>query len=305
MNLSEKPTGFVTMPQGDVAYWRVGTPGRPPVVCLHGGPGMPHSYLEPLARLGTDREVIFYDQAGCGRSERRPPRSSWSIPYFIEELRTVVAALGLGEFHLFGNSWGGWLALEYVLGDPPAMPVSLLLNSSPPSIANWLDGVHALRARLPEDVVRTLDEHERAGTVGSREYRDAFAVFNRRHMCRVRPWPTPLKTALGGFGDEVYAALWGSSEFGPVTGALKDWDVTPRLPEVTVPTLVTCGRHDEAVPEHMATLADGVDGARFTVFEHSSHMAFLEEPDAFLAELSAFLTGVETRRRSLSTRRGR
>ncbi|SNR89031.1 proline iminopeptidase-family hydrolase [Actinomadura mexicana] len=297
MNLSEKPTGFVTMPQGTVAYWRVGTPGRAPVVCLHGGPGLPHSYLEPLARLGADREVIFYDQAGCGESGRRSPEPSWSIPYFVEELRGVVAALGLEEFHLFGNSWGGWLALEYALAAPPAAPVSLLLNSSPPSVASWISGVRELRARLPQDVVRAMDEHERAGTVHSREYRDALAVFNRRHMCRVRPWPAPLKAALGGFGDEVYAALWGTSEFGPVTGALADWDVTPRLPEIRVPTLVTCGRHDEAAPEHMAVLADGIAGARFRVFDDSSHMAFLEEPDAFIAELSAFLADVEARRR--------
>ncbi|MEV0665079.1 proline iminopeptidase-family hydrolase [Actinomadura luteofluorescens] len=297
MNLSEKPTGFVSMPQGSVAYWRTGTPGRTPLVCLHGGPGLPHSYLAPLARLGAHREVIFYDQAGCGESGRRPPKPSWTIPYFVEELRAVVAALDLEDFHLFGNSWGGWLALEYALGDPLAPPASLLLNSSPPSVASWIGGVRALRARLPEDVVRTLDEHERAGTVRSREYRDALAVFNRRHMCRARPWPAPLKAALGGFGDEVYAALWGTSEFGPVTGALADWDVTPRLPRIRVPTLVTCGRHDEAAPEHMAVLADGIAGAGFRVFDDSSHMAFLEEPDAFIAEISAFLTDVEARRR--------
>jgi proline-specific peptidase len=297
LNISEEPTGFVTMPQGAVAYWRTGTPGRPPVVCLHGGPGLPHSYLEPLVRLGTDREVILYDQAGCGRSDRRPPEPSWSAPYFVEELRALVAALGVEEFHLFGNSWGGWLALEYVLGDPPTMPVSLILNSSPPSVANWLSGVRALRARLPEDVVQVMDEHERAGTVNSREYRDALAVFNRRHMCRVRPWPQPLKAALAGFGDEVYTALWGTSEFGPVTGALKDWDATPRLPEIRVPTLVTCGRHDEALPAHMSALANGIAGARFRIFDDSSHMAFLEEPDAFITELSTFLADVEARRR--------
>ena len=297
MNLSEKPTGFVTMPQGSVAYWRAGTPCRTPIVCLHGGPGLPHDYLEPLARLGADREVIFYDQAGCGASDRRAPEPSWSIAYFVEELRTVVASLGLPEFHLFGNSWGGWLALEYALGAPSAPPVSLLVNSSPPSVASWIGGVRELRAKLPEDAVRALDEHERAGTTDSPEYRDALRIFNRRHMCRTRPWPAPLKAALGGFGDEVYAALWGASEFGPVTGALAGWDVTPRLPELDVPTLITCGRHDEAAPEHMSALADGIAGARFRVFEDSSHMAFLEEPDAFIAETSAFLADVEARRR--------
>jgi pimeloyl-ACP methyl ester carboxylesterase len=272
VNLSDEPTGFIPMPQGAVAYWRVGVPGGRPLVCLHGGPGLPHSYLEPLADLGAEREVIFYDQAGCGRSSRRPPGSSWSIQYFVAEVGEVVAALGLEEFHLFGNSWGGWLALEYVLSEPPAMPVSLCLNSSPPSVARWVTDLNMLRAGMHAE--------------DSRE-------FNRRHMCRLRPWPRALKNAIAGFGDEVYAALWGTSEFGPVTGALKDWDVTPRLAALTLPTLVTCGRHDEATPEHMSVLAAGIAGARFRIFEDSSHMAFLEERHAFITELSSFLGGAD------------
>jgi proline iminopeptidase len=69
------------------------------------------------------------------------------------------------------------------------------------------------------------------------------------------------------------------------------------LPEIRVPTLVTCGRHDEALPAHMSALANGIAGARFRIFDDSSHMAFLEEPDAFITELSTFLADVEARRR--------
>lgn len=293
MQIPEEPTGFVSMPQGDVAYWRVGTPGGLPVVCLHGGPGLAHDYLEPLAGLGADREVVFYDQAGCGRSHRRPPASGWSIPYFVDELGQLVDALGLDRFHLFGHSYGGWLALEYVLGNPAVPPASLSLNSTPPGVQRWITEINAMRAQLPADLVEVMQRHERAGSVDAREYRDAFRVFNQRHMCRVQPWPDALRRASRGFGNEVYQALWGTSEFGPVTGALKDWDVTPRLPELRLPTLVTCGRHDESTPEHVAVLADSVPGAKFEVFEHSSHMAFLEESDAFVATVARFLAATE------------
>lgn len=274
MRLPDEPTGTVSTPEGTVAYWCVGVPGGVPLVCLHGGPAMPHPYLEPLAALATDRLVVFYDQSGCGRTDRRPPGGAWSVEYAVDELALVVAALGLDELHLFGNSWGGWLALEYALGEPAATVHSLSLNSTSPSVASWLDGVHELRARLP------------GGD-------DSLKTFNRQHMCRLRPWPDALKKAIGGFGEEAYAGLWGAGEFGPVDGALRDYDIRPRLPSVRSPTLVTCGRHDEATPERVSEVADGIPGARFRVFEDSSHMAFLEEPDAFTAEHAAFLTEVE------------
>lgn len=282
------------MPQGAVAYWRVGTPGRrAPLVCLHGGPGLPHDYLAPLAGLSGEREVIFYDQAGCGRSDRAEPERSWTISYFLDELAAVLAALDVQEFHLFGNSWGGWLALEYVLGRPRVLPASLIVSSSPPSIERWIADVTALRAGLPADVTQVLDDHERAGTTASRDYRRALAEFNRRHMCRVQPWPQELRAATGGFGDEVYAALWGASEFGPVTGALRDWDCSARLAGISTPTLVTGGRFDEAAPDSMAELAAGIPDARLQIFENSSHTAFLEEPELYLAEVSRFLAAVE------------
>ena len=94
-------------------------------------------------------------------------------------------------------------------------------------------------------------------------------------------------------GASVYATMWGPSEFGPVTGRLRDWDVTDRLAEVSVPTLVTGGRHDEARPEHLAVLASGIDGAELVIFEQSAHLAFVEEPERYLSVIAGFLAGAE------------
>ena len=97
--------GYVTVPGGHVWYQVVGA-DRPgvPLLCLHGGPGMPHDYLEPLADLAASRPVIFYDQLGCGRSDRPADDSLWTTDRFVEELAVVHATLGLERPHLFGNS---------------------------------------------------------------------------------------------------------------------------------------------------------------------------------------------------------
>jgi proline-specific peptidase len=287
--------GHIEVPGGRVWYRIVG-PDRPgiPLLCLHGGPGMPHDYLEPLAGLAASRPVIFYDQLGCGRSDRPADDSLWTTARFVEELAVVRAALGLERPHLFGSSWGGWLALQYTLDRRPPL-ASLILASSPPSVPRWIADCAELRAGLDEPVRAVLDRHEAGGYFSCPEYQWAITQFYRRHLCRASPWPDCVERTFAGLGGDVYLTMWGPSEFGPVTGRLRGWDVTGRLPEIEVPTLVTGGRHDEARPAHLATLAGGIRGAKLVIFENSSHMPFVEEREPYLRAVGDFLARAEAR----------
>jgi proline-specific peptidase len=230
---------------------------------------MPHDYLDPLAELAADRPVVFYDQLGCGRSDQPADDALWTVDRFVEELAVVREALGLDRVHLFGNSWGGWLALQYVLDRRPRLE-SLILSSSPPSVARWISDCAQLRAALDEQTRDVLDRHEAGGYFACPEYQAAVLQFYRRHLCRLDPWPDCMERTFAGMGASVYSTMWGPSEFGPVTGRLRDWDVTDRLAEVSVATLVTGGRYDEARPEHVAILANGIDGAELVIFERAS-----------------------------------
>jgi proline-specific peptidase len=101
-------------------YYIVGNgeePGKFPLLVLHGGPGASHDYLEPLEALAnTGRRVIFYDQLGGGNSSHPHNPSMWSVELFVEELGAVRKALSLDRLHLLGQSWGGVLGMEQVLG---------------------------------------------------------------------------------------------------------------------------------------------------------------------------------------------
>jgi proline iminopeptidase len=101
--------GYVEVPGGRVWFRSVGesVDGRAPLLCLHGGPGFTHNYLEPLEALADRRRVIFYDQLGCGQSDRPDDLSLWTVERFVEEVAQVRAAFGLERLHLFGSSWGG------------------------------------------------------------------------------------------------------------------------------------------------------------------------------------------------------
>jgi proline-specific peptidase len=284
--------GFIAVPGGKVWYRMVGEGGIP-LLCLHGGPGIPHDYLENLEDLADRRTVVFYDQLGCGNSERPDDASLWTLDRAIEELSAVRDHLGLERIHLFGNSWGGWLSLQYVLDRQPPLQ-SLILSSSPPSVSRWIADANELRRQLPDDVQRVLDHHEAKAYFACPEWFGAMAVFYKRHVCRADPWPDGVEQAFGpGFGAQVYNTMWGPSEFGPVTGNLKNWDVTGRLQEIRLPTLLTCGRYDEATPAHMTDMHQRMPGSELVIFERSSHMAFIEEREAYIRTVNDFLVQVE------------
>jgi proline-specific peptidase len=100
------------------------------LLLLHGGPGAGHDYLEPLSALADERPVIFYDQLGCGRSDRPDDASMWHIEHFVEEIDVLRQALRLHHVVLYGHSWGGWLAQEYLARRGGATHVDALI---PPS----------------------------------------------------------------------------------------------------------------------------------------------------------------------------
>jgi proline iminopeptidase len=91
----------------------------------------------------------------------------------------------------------------------------------------------------------------------------------------------------------MYERMVGPNDF-TVTGTHRDYDATPRLGELTVPTLFLCGRYDETRPEETAWYHSLVPGAEMVVFEDTSHVPHLEEPERFLQVLRDFLNRTET-----------
>jgi proline-specific peptidase len=287
----EAQEGYVRVGAHRIWYCSVGSGGIPLLV-LHGGPGYPHDYLITLEGLaGERRRVVFYDQLDCGRSDRPGKPELWHIAYFVEEIVGVRMALGLDHIHLLGQSWGGMLAIEYALGQPVGLS-SLILASTSASMPFWNAEAQRLRATLPAEVQEVLRRHEDAGTTDSPAYQEAVIEFNRRYDCRIYPWPDPYKRAVELAGHDVYRTMNGPSDF-HITGSLRDWDRTSRLGEIRLPTLITCGRFDEATPAMAEALHQGIAGSEVTVFEHSAHQAHLEETDLYLSTVAAFLAQVE------------
>jgi L-proline amide hydrolase len=293
------PVDTRKVPFHDLETWvQVTTPEHPvegalPLVLLHGGPGMAHDYLRNLGALAdeTGRTVVHYDQVGCGRSSHRPdaPADFWTPELFVEEFRNVVAALGLGRYHVLGQSWGGMLGAEIAVTRPEGL-ASLVISNSPASMQLWVEGANALRAQLPQETQDALDRHESDGTIDDPEYLAATQVFYERHVCRVVPMPQDfIDSEQQMLADPtVYHTMNGVNEFF-VTGTMADWTVVDRLDAVVAPTLVIAGEFDEATPETWAPFVERIADVRSHVFAGASHCTNLEQPEAFRAVVSAFL----------------
>jgi proline-specific peptidase len=295
--------GFLPFRGYRIWYRMVGheaAPGRRPVLAVHGGPGGSHHSIEALSALAeSGRRVILYDQLGGGNSDRPEDRSLWSLDLFVEEVVAVRRALELDRVHLWGLCWGGILALEYALTRPSGLD-SLTLAGTYAATQRWLQGLDELCADESPQIRAAMSAlmHDEAApgaeadVVRTMLYR---LQFQRRHLCRLNPWPDSLARAQ--VRREVFEVMNGPNDY-RVTGRMRDWSFVDRLGSIRLPTLVTSGRHDLVTPAVVEQVHRGIAGSEWVIFEQSAHMAHLEETGRYLQVLEDFLTRVEGGRAS-------
>jgi proline-specific peptidase len=293
MNTRDEVEGFLDGRFGRIWYavHGSGTQGIPLLV-LHGGPGAPHDYLEPLSALSDERPVIFYDQLGCGYSDRSSDPASHTLRYFVEELAQVRAGLGLGQVHLLGQSWGCILAAEYLLSHRPEGVAGVVFSGPCLSVPRFVADLRGYLAEMPDELRAAIERCEAVEEYDSPAYEEAVNAFYRKHLCRLDPWPDCMLRTLDKMGLEVYHRMWGPSEF-TLTGTLMDFDCTERLGEIAAPTLFTCGRFDEATPETTAFYQSRLPGSEMVIFEDASHEHHLEKPAEFLVKVRGFLRRIQ------------
>lgn len=265
---------------------------KTPILVLHGGPGF-LSMDDGLETLWKDRPVFFYDQLGCGKSDRAADKNFYSVENYVTELAQVRASLRLDEVYLMGFSWGCALACAYLLDRKPTGVKGVMLCAPYLSSPAWDADQRRNIARLPQDIRSAIEEGEKTGDFGE-AYESAMMAYYDRHVCLLRPWPGSLKKAFSELNPDVYNMMWGRSEF-TITGALKDFDLTPRLREIREPVLLTCGDRDEAGVKTVKDFQQLFPDARMAVIPNASHLHQIERPEIFAAVVGDFLRDVDTR----------
>lgn len=274
-------------------YYRIvgeSTGNKKPLILLHGGPGSTHNYFEVLDEMAdSGRQLIMYDQLGCGKSAVPSNPSLWTKETWVNELIALREHLGLDEVHLLGQSWGGMLELIYVCDYAPKGIKSMVLSSTLSSAKLWAQEQHRMITFMSEEDQAAIQKAEETGNYDDPAYLAANDRYMVRHAAAVptEDSPEPLRREKVP-GTESYLVAWGPNEYSPM-GTLKDYEYTDQLPEITIPTLVTSGTNDLSTPLVAKTMYDGIPGAQWELFAHSRHMPFVEEKDKYIKLLTKWL----------------
>jgi proline iminopeptidase len=287
-----RATGATTTTDVPLHWCRYGVPGGEPLLVLHGGPGASHDYLLPqLLALGAQRDLLFYDQRGGGRSKTDDPAPvTWQRQ--VADLAAVIGELmPPGPPTLVGYSWGALLAMLYateaVAGRAGPSPARLVLISPAAVTSDFRAQFDAEFARRNAGPAIAALREELAAS-GLRE-RDVAAWRQRTFELAVAPYfadparahdLTPFRVTA-----KVQQAVWDS---------LGTYDLQPALRGLDIPTLVVHGREDPIPLASAAAVAEALRG-RLVVLEDCGHVPYVEAPDALFAAIEDFLSTTPTR----------
>ena len=293
----------IETPKGRFQVWtkRVGNNPRIKVLLLHGGPGATHEYLEAFDSWlpGAGIEYYYYDQLGSAYSDQPKEPELWEIPRFVDEVEQVRTALGLtaDNFVLYGQSWGGVLAIEYALAHPENLKGLVISNmmASIPAYNEYAKTV--LMPAMDPKALAEVQAIENAKDYENPRYMDLLVPnFYELHILRMPAdqWPDPVNRAFAKLNHDVYIPLQGPSEMG-ASGKLLDWDRSRDLPSIKVPTLVIGARYDTMDPKYMEWMAKQLPNGTYLYCPNGSHMALYDDQATYFEGLIKFLHAIDTK----------
>ncbi len=291
----------IKTPKGDFRVWTKRTGNNPAVkvLLLHGGPGATHEYFEacdsyfPAAGI----EYYYYDQLGSTYSDQPEDPDLWEVPRFVDEVEQVRQALGLdrSNFYLFGQSWGGALAIEYALQHGHNLKALVISNmmSSIPAYNAYAQEV--LMPAMDQEALAEIKRLEAAEAFDDPRYMELLMQHHYLdHVLRMPPeaWPDPVSRTFAHINPAIYVSMQGPSELG-ASGKLVHWDRTADLPNISVPTLVIGARHDTMDPGYMEMMASKIPGGTYLHCPNGSHLAMYDDQATYFDGLIAFIHNVD------------
>ena len=291
----------ITTPKGTFSVWtrRTGNNPKLKVLLLHGGPGTTHEIFEgfdtwfPAAGI----EYYNYDQLGSFYSDQPDEPDLWEVPRFVDEVEQVRKALGLdrSNFVLYGQSWGGMLAMEYALAHPEALKGLVISNmmSSIPAYNEYAKKV-LMPAMDPKVLAEIQAIEARKGYDEPRYEELLLPNFYVQHFLRLPPerWPDGVVRALTHLNKKIYIPMQGPSEMG-ASGKFEKWDRSGDLKRITAPTLVIGAKYDTMDPKHMAWMATEIPRARYLECPNGSHLAQYDDQKVYMEGLLDFLRDLQ------------
>lgn len=291
-------TTIITLDNGYHLWTRTVGHGDIKLLCLHGGPGGTHEYWEnfgdELADLGV--QVSMYDQLGSFYSDQ-PDYSDPQIAakyltydYFLEEVEEVRQKLGLDNFYLIGQSWGGLLVQMYAVKYGQHLK-GAIISSMVDEIDEYVTNVNQCRLQtLGTDKVRYMQKIEQENHLDDPTYQSYVDILNAEYVDRKQP--EAIRHLVSTMATDVYNVFQGDNEF-VITGKLKDWHFRQHLHEIKVPTLLTFGEHETMPLATAKIMQQEIPHARLETTPNGGHHHMIDNAPVYFAHLKKFIRDVE------------
>ena len=288
---------YASTPNGRL-YYEVEGKG-PPVLIVAGGPGDDHVRYHPtFSRLAADHTLVYFDNYGCGRSDRLPRRSDYSIARHADGIEEMRKALGYERVSLFAVSYGTLPALEYTIRHPERV-ARLVITDGQATAAQWqanIDrGNQILRSQYPETWQKIQALRERGVKSSAPEYQALMGVLEGPMFWLDRlghPELAKSDDPADRFNPEVYYGIVGDDPEWVVGGTMKGYDPTAAMAKLATPTLIVVGRFDlVATPEVANQIHAALPSSKVVVLERSGHRPWIEDATAYFDLVGAFLRG--------------
>jgi len=252
---------------------------KPTVILLHGGPGFDHSSYKPsFSPLAEIAQLVYLDHRGQGRSDRSSPEH-WTLAQWADDVRGLCDALGIEKPIVFGQSFGGMVAMAYAARHPDH-PAKLVFSST------------AARHDLPLLL-------ERFNSLGGAEVAAAARRFWEEPGSKTLPDYARLAMPLYGRAprdpDATARTTWALDVlFHFAAGESRTMNLLPGLANVRCPTLVLGGELDPVCPiELQAGIAAALppEHVRFERFPGCGHGVFRDDPARGFEVIREFVLG--------------
>ncbi len=251
---------------------------KPTLVLLHGGPGYDHSGFKPaFSRLADIAQIVYFDQRGHGRSDRRPA-AEWTLDTFADDVVRLCDALGIVRPIVLGQSFGGFVAQRYIARHP-RHPGKVVLSSTSPHLG----------------LARKLAMFERLGGAEAREVAERFwAMPSATTWAPYNLVCKPFYNTVQPANDFAARRIVFNEEilFASAGGEQQTMNLLPGLARARCPVLVMAGALDPVCPlDDSQDIAAALPAlfAQLAVFDGSGHGAWRDEPDAAFALLRQFI----------------
>ncbi|USS86194.1 proline iminopeptidase-family hydrolase [Fructilactobacillus cliffordii] len=293
-------TKIITLENGYHLWTNTQGTGDIHLLALHGGPGGTHEYWEDTAqqlqKQGLNVQVHMYDQLGSWYSDT----PDWDDPavannietyeYYVDEVEEVRQKLGLDNFYLIGQSWGGALVQLYAAKYGDHLK-GAIISSMVDRISDYTDHLAQIRKEaLTPDELAYMQKCEAENNYDNDRYQALVTRLNEQYVDRKQP--PAIAHLVDTMSVPLYNAFQGDNEF-VITGKLKDWNFTDHLQDIKVPTLVTFGEHETMPLETGKRMAQMIPNARFASTPNGGHHHMIDNAPVYYDHLASFIRDVE------------